>query len=310
MALPRGLAAGAAVISELGLKRMLGLVPQGMAGERTLDRADILRGARLASDMLAGLEAYDVVEPVGERYSFRDMMIAREVRRLLDRGHALGTIVLAALALRRSHACLSAVRVAEAPWGEIVQETCDGLASLEGQLALPLAHEAADADELFEGAEAAEASGDLVRAERQYRRLAALDGTDAAVPFNLGNVLDAQGRGDEAVLAYYEALRRDSGFAEAWFNLGVMAERGGRLSQALAHYRAAVSARPDFADALFNLALLLTEQEVHDEALPLWERLAALHPDGPEGARVRRYAMLCRHALAAAVPAGGVGFRR
>jgi tetratricopeptide (TPR) repeat protein len=294
--LPKGLRAGIAVLSETSLKRRLSLAPPLAAGERTLDRADVVRASKLAADVIDCLEAYDVLEPVGGTYSYREMMIAREVKRLLDQGHALATIVLASLALRRSNACLSGVRVAEAPWGEIVQETCDGLASLDGQLALPLPHDAANADDLFERAEDAEASGDLVAAERLYRRLIELDRGDAAVPYNLGNVLDAQGRGDQAVVAYYEALRRDPTFAEAWFNLGVMAERDRRMAQALAHYRAAVSTRPNFADAVFNLALLLTEHDGYDEALPLWEKLVSLDPNAPEAARARRYALLCRQA--------------
>jgi hypothetical protein len=235
IALPKGLSSGTAVLSEMSLKRRLGLAPPVEPGERTLGRADVLRASKLTADVVDCLEGYDVLEPVGATYSYRDVMIAREVRRLLEQGHALGTIVFASLALRRSHACLSGVRVAEAPWGEIVQETCDGLASLDGQLTLPLPHDAANADDLFERAEEAEASGDLVAAERLYRRLMELDRFDAAVPYNLGNVLDGLGRGDQAVPAYYEALRRDPTFAEAWFNLGVMAERAGRLRQALAH---------------------------------------------------------------------------
>jgi tetratricopeptide (TPR) repeat protein len=294
--LPSGLPPDVTVLSELGLKRMLGMAPPVAAGERTLDRGDLVRASKLLSDVIDCLEAFDVLEPDGGTYSYRDMMIAREVKRLLDQGHSLATIVRASLALQRSHACLFGVRVAEAPWGEIVQETCEGLAGLDGQLALPLPHDAADADDLFERAEGAEACGDVVAAERLYRRLMELDRVDAAAPYNLGNVLDAQGRADQAVVAYYEALRRDPTFAEAWFNLGVMAERDGRMAQALAHYRAAVAARPVFADAVFNLALLLTEREAYDEALPLWNKLVALDPEAPEAARARRYALLCRQA--------------
>ena len=167
---------------------------------------------------------------------------------------------------------------------------------------LPLPHASGDADALFEAGEVCEVGGDLVGAERFYRSAMAVDRTDAAIPYNLGNVLDAQGRRDEAVLAYYEALQRDPEFAEAWFNLGVLDERDGRVAAAIAHYRAAAFAQPNFADALFNLALLLTQSESYDEAASLWDRFLALEPYGPDAARARKGVALCRLAREAGPP--------
>jgi tetratricopeptide (TPR) repeat protein len=264
---------------------MLRLASPTRGEDRTLDETDVLRASKLSPDVLTCMSAFDVVEPFNEKFAYRDVLVAREVKRLLDRDYGLGIIIEAALTLRRSGVLLSEARLVDAPWGEIVQETCGVLASLDGQLALPLSHESLSPDDLFERAEVCEASGDLVSAERLYRLALAIDRTDAAIPYNLANVLDAQGRRSEAVLTYHEAVQRDPDFAEAWFNLGVIDEEEGRVARAIEHYEAAVSKQPNFADALYNLALLLTEQEVYDAAAPLWERFIGLNPHGPDTAR-------------------------
>ena len=303
LALPKGLDPGIRLISEMTLKRMLRLVACMVGEDRTLDRDDILRASKLSPEVLECLAAFDVVEPVDGKFAYRDLLVAREVRRLLGRDYELTTIVEASLALRRSGKALSEARLVEAPWGEIVQETSGALASLNGQLALPLLHHLASPDDLFERAEISEASGDLTLAERLYRAALAIDHSDPAIPYNLGNVLDAQGRRTEAVLAYYEALQRDCDFAEAWFNLGVIDEEEGRITKAIDHYQAAVSKQPNFADALYNLALLLTKRKAYETAAPLWDRFIVLSPRGPDAARARQCATLCR--LAQSAPVGG-----
>jgi tetratricopeptide (TPR) repeat protein len=259
-----------------------------------LDRGDLLRASGLTIEVLDCLDAYDVLDPLEGAYPYRDVLIAREVKRLIDRDYRVGTIVQASLTLRRAGVSLVETRLVEAPWGGIVQQVGGALATLDGQFALPFPQEITDADDVFERAEACEIAGDLVAAERLYRRAMSIDLTDAAIAYNLGNVLDAQGRRSDAILAYYQALQRDPDFAEAWLNLGIIEEEQGRIGEAVEHYRAAVSAQPTYAQAIFNLALLLTEQEAYEEAAPFWERFLTLTPHGPDTLRARRCAMLCR----------------
>ncbi len=293
-AVPAAITSPVKVVSELTLKRMLGLAPASPKEDRTLNQGDLTRGSKLSAEVLECLGVFDVLEPVEGTYAYADLLVAREVKRLLDRGYGLDVIVTAALALGRSHRSLCEGRLIEAPWGEVMQETFAGLARLDGQLLFPLGHAATNSDELFERAEIAETSGHLTVAERLYRTAMAVDRTDAASAYNLGNVLDAQGRRREAVRSYYEALQRDPGFAEAWFNLGVIDEDESRTAEAISHYRAALSAQPNFSDALFNLALILTDHESYIEAAPLWERFIALSPQGADTTCARRYAALCR----------------
>lgn len=294
-ALPGGVSSTAKIVSELTLKRMLRLAPPATGEDCTLERLDLIRASKLPLEILDCLTTFDVLDPFEARYAFRDLLVAREVKRLLDRGYGLDTVVSAAVALRRSRVSLCEGRLVEAPWGELLQETCAGLACLDdGQLVLSLPHVLPTADELFEHAEIAEALNNLADAERLYRRAMQIDRTDPVIPYNLGNVLDAQGWRFEAVRSYYEALQRDPCFAEAWFNLGVIDEEEGRTCGAISHYRAAVRAQANFSDAVFNLALLLTKQEDYTQAAPLWERFIGLSPPEPDRAQAERHATLCR----------------
>jgi tetratricopeptide (TPR) repeat protein len=63
-------------------------------------------------------------------------------------------------------------------------------------------------------------SFDNAEAERLYRILMKSDPPDASAPFNLGNMLRAEGRNVEAEAALRTATRVDPTFADAWYNLG------------------------------------------------------------------------------------------
>lgn len=74
--------------------------------------------------------------------------------------------------------------------------------------------------------------------------------------FNLGNLLGATGRGEQAIAEYLEVLRREPGFADDHNNLGVVLAHVGRTGEAAAHFREALRLQPDYADARDNLARL------------------------------------------------------
>ena len=289
--LPDGLPQNARIMSELSLRRTLGLSPALKYEPRTLSGEDVARGAKLDLPIVECLARYDVLEPEGGRFGYRDMLLARDAARLLGAGLSLDRIVTAAIKLRRSGAVTPALRLVQAPWGEIVEEIAGHRASLAGQFVLPLDDAPPDIDALFEDAEAAEAEGDLAAAGRLYRLAMALDRTDPVIPFNLGNVLDALGREAEAVIAYTEALTRDPTFPDAWLNAAILHERRLRLDKAESCYRAALEARPDYAEAIRGLAHLLTEVGRYEEAMLHWRRYLARRPDA---ANVRKLASTFR----------------
>jgi len=292
--LPPGIPPGVRFVSERGLRRLLGLAPPPADVPRTLTHAEVARSARLPGQTVDILALYDVLDPVDDHYGYADLLAAREAGRALAAGLDLPRVVAAAAKLARSGASLADTRLLEAPWGELVQEKAGRMGRLDGQFALPLGEAFTSLDAAFRNAEAAEADGDLREAERWYRVALRIDRRDPVIPFNLGNVLDALGRGAEAALAYGQAVARDPDFAEGWLNLGHLAEAGSRPAEAETHYARALAVRPDDPDALFALAKLLTRLGRFAEATPLWDRYLGLQPAPSDLDGARRLAALCR----------------
>lgn len=295
--LPVGLPRTAEFISEQELRHRLGLIGPPDAVERNLGAGDLERLSGLTPRLIACLSLFDVLEPVDGRYGYRDLVAARETGRLLGRGIELRRILEAAITLRRGGVHLAESKLTASPGGELLREVAGQFAELNGQLTMGLDHDVPGVDDLLAAAEEAEAANDLATAETLYTTALRADSTDPVLPFNLGNVFDAQGRSAEAKVAWQIAITRDPAFAEAWYNLALAAERGEQIDLAIAEYRRAVRARPDYADAHFNLALLLTRLGRYQEALSAWDSFLGLDPDSKHAATARRAAALCRMEL-------------
>nr|WP_246500040.1 tetratricopeptide repeat protein [Azospirillum soli] len=84
---------------------------------------------------------------------------------------------------------------------------------------------------------------------------------------NLGSVLQALDRPDEAVIHYERALTLRPDYPDALNGLGSALQELNRLTEAEARYRAALAQRPDFPEALGNLGTVLHAQGRFDEAL-------------------------------------------
>jgi tetratricopeptide (TPR) repeat protein len=290
--MPVGLPASAAMISELELRRQLGLLHGPETADRSLGVADLQRITGLTPTLIACLALFDVLEPVDGLYAYRDLVAAREAGRLLAGGVELRQVLEAAIGLRRRGLHLAETRLAEGPSGNLLRELSGQLAELNGQFSMRLEHEGLD--DVVAKAEEAEAEEDHETAETLYTTALRADASDPVIPFNLGNVFDAQGRSADAKIAWQIAIARDPAFAEAWYNLAMAAEDDEQSDLAIAQYRRAVQARPDFADGHFNLGLLLTKLERFEEALVAWERYLALAPQSTQAATAKRAAALCR----------------
>jgi tetratricopeptide (TPR) repeat protein len=295
VALPPGLPATAALISENVLRRALGLLAPPPEVDRSMGRAEIERLSGLSPNLLSCLVLFDVLEPVDERFAWSDLVAAREAARLLKRGVAIGNVLEASVALRRRGGNLAEARLAEGPTGELLREVGGQLAEFSGQLTMFGGQQKPRSiDDLLAEAEEAEAAGDHTTAESLYTTAMRADTADPVLPFNLGNVFQAQGRGPEAKVAWQIAVARDPAFAEAWYNLALAAEDEEQNDLAIAEYRRAVKAQPDWGDAHFNLALLLTKVERCDEALAAWQRFLEVEPAGKHAATAQKAIALCR----------------
>ena len=97
--------------------------------------------------------------------------------------------------------------------------------------------------------------------------------------YNLGLVLDKQGRTEEAVEHYLQALRINPDFAEAHNNLGNALSKQGHTGEAIEHYLQALRIQPDFAKAHNNLAVALKKQGRTEEAIEHYLQALRIQPD-------------------------------
>jgi Tetratricopeptide repeat len=281
----------ARLLSERRFRSRLGLeaVP---ASNRQYIEDQVVKHAGLNGSQLGTLALFDVLVPVDGRYSYVDLVTARAVGQLFSSGVVFPKIITAALALERQGERLSNVRLAGAPWGEVLKVLEGTLAEIDGQFLLPLDGSDLDADRVFALAEESEQEGDLVTARRWYEFAARLDATDPVIPFNLGNVLDELGFTREAEIAYRQAIARSPDMADAWFNLGLLQEKSGRERDALASYERAFAIDPTCVNALHNAALLHMRRREFAAAVQLLEQIKSTSP--ADAAEIRRLAHLCR----------------
>lgn len=295
MATLEAVSADADLVSELSLRRRLGLARAPAAEAKTLSGEDLSRLAGLDPDLLLWLTLFDVVEPQDGLFGYRDVVAAREVVRLMRQGFDLADIVHAAITLRRRGIRFSEARLTAGETGELLRQVEEGrLVGLDDQFDLPLEDTGEDIDAVFEAAAEADAQERYEEAERLYWRAYGMDRWDPVIPFNLGNVYEALKRPREALLCWQLALDREPAFVEARFNYAIGLEEAGRDDQAIGEYRVVLAIAPDYADAAYNLGLLLSRLGRHADALPVWEHFLTLEPQGKEALIARRHAGQCR----------------
>ena len=113
----------------------------------------------------------------------------------------------------------------------------------------------------------------LPEALRYAERAVALRPDSAGARNNLGNILRAMGRRDDAIAQYESALGIDPNFFMAHYNCGVALRGETRIAEARAHFARAFALKPDFLEAEFAV--------VHGGAS---RRSTTVHPRSPSGA--------------------------
>ena len=127
-----------------------------------------------------------------------------------------------------------------------------------------------------------EAQGRLDRAVERYRRAVQSKPSYAQAYNNLGNVLLSQGKQEEALRQYLLALRARPDFAEAHNNAGNAFQAKGEREKATAHYRQALEIRPDYAEAHSNLGNVLLSRGRLDDAIGHYREALELYPEYAE----------------------------
>ena len=118
--------------------------------------------------------------------------------------------------------------------------------------------------------------------ETLYQHMLTVAPGSSRVRNNLGNILLAQGRLDEAIEIYEHALKANPQAADAHHNLGSALAMRGRLGEAVAHFHQALEIKPDYASAHKNMGVALIRMRQLDEALVHFRAALEIEPDCAE----------------------------
>lgn len=297
---------GATCLSETMFLEALGLIEPRPEAAGVISLEDLPEKTGLDFETLRLLMLFDVIQAQKGQCSFRNLVAAREVARLLREGVSLGRIIEG---VRRAAFPSTAVRIGTAEvdqplarlklvsdeYGRIVNQIGGIVADLDGQMRLPLPDaDNPTMDELFEAAEEAEWLGELSVATTLYQRCIRLDRLDPIAPFNLANVLRERGDIDGAIFHLRMALGLDPHFPDAWYNLALLMDSRGEKGAAMEGFERAIEADMNYADPIYNLAQLYFDDGDYGAAGRLWARYLMLDPDSEWSRRARYGLALCR----------------
>jgi tetratricopeptide (TPR) repeat protein len=94
----------------------------------------------------------------------------------------------------------------------------------------------------------------------------------------LGNALASKGRLDEATMRFRQAVKLKPDFVEAYNDLGLVLKRQGRLDEATRQFGEAVRIEPDFVEGHLNLGIALAEQGRVEEAISHFSEAVRIAP--------------------------------
>jgi len=239
-------------------------------------------------------------------FDFRQLTNARALQRLRSAGFRPRRIRQALAHLKKwapdAENALAQLEALEEGGPLLVRTDAGDLAETTGQMRLDFDPEADEVhgpmpalrairepeSSWFERGVVAEDEGRLDEATDAYERAIALEGPEAELCFNLGNVLYALDRKSEAAARFREAVALEADYAEAWNNLGNALSDMDENEPALAAFEQAIAMAPGYADPHYNLAQTLAALgRVEDERRHLRSYLH-LDPDSPWADEARK----------------------
>jgi tetratricopeptide (TPR) repeat protein len=284
---------GIPIVSERRFLEWIGkAAPDTLTRTYSADQLAALSG--LAPSRIEELVRLGILDERDGLFGFRELAAARQVAKLLADGVALSALVKSLHQIRKwlPDAGLANLRLGAEGESLFINEA-QGRTNTKGQFILAVKPSELDPDALFRQAQDCEEAGDEREAERHYHRLMKIDPSDAAPPFNLGNLLRSTGRKVEAEAAFRKAVTANPQFAEAWYNLSDLLDELGRTADAIQSLQRALKVEPDYLDALFNLALLLQRTDRHAEAVKYWREYLSHDSQSEWASRAKRSVKYC-----------------
>jgi Tfp pilus assembly protein PilF len=131
--------------------------------------------------------------------------------------------------------------------------------------------------------------GNILAAQKKYpdaiiafKRALAIKPDYAKAYYGLGVVFKACGDDENAITAFNNALSIDPDYTEVLNDLGILLKNNGALDEAAHCFTRALAVKPDYPIALNNLGLTKSSLGKTKEAEELYRRAIALQPDYPD----------------------------
>ena len=154
--------------------------------------------------------------------------------------------------------------------------------AVAGQRSGQAASKLAPTSELVARALAHHQNGLLGEAEAIYAQILRLEPENPDALHFSGLIAHQQGRSAVAVDLMLRAIEREPGRATFFVNLGQVFEATGEFDKAILNYRAATLLDPDSEPAHHRLGDILLKQGILNEAAASYSRALSLMPDSPE----------------------------
>lgn len=133
--------------------------------------------------------------------------------------------------------------------------------------------------------DAAEVEKKIKAAEREkeqiveYERAVKRSPSSAPNYYNLGVLLQRQGKFREAIDAYRKALALEPANPQARFNLGYSYDRLRMYEEAIAEYRSAIQYKPDYLKAYSNLGAIYKDKKWYGKAIATFQKALQIDPN-------------------------------
>jgi predicted O-linked N-acetylglucosamine transferase (SPINDLY family) len=144
---------------------------------------------------------------------------------------------------------------------------------------LPQPSELTKVEDLFRRASAALRTGNLVEAERLYKKVLRAQPNHLGALNLLGILLTQLGRDEEAEHAIRAALKINAGVEVTQYNHGLVLKKLKRLPEALAAFERASALNPHVADTWNSRGTVLNDLKRFEEALSDFDKAIALKSD-------------------------------
>ena len=119
----------------------------------------------------------------------------------------------------------------------------------------------------------------LKEAEKCFEKIVILNPDFTPAHYNLGNILQNQGKYFEAILSYKKAIKTKPDYSEVYYSLGNTQVFLGQYKSAISSYKHAIKINPDYVDAYMHLGNVQKLLGKLSDAISNYKQAIEIKPD-------------------------------